>query len=423
MRITSLPAGLARWYSENRILAWICALIFVNQLGFGAIVPAVPLYARSFDVPLSFIGATIAAYGFARFLVGLPAGLISDNFGRRYALALGGLITVVGNVMCALAPSYLPFLFARFIAGFGAGLVITASQIMLADISTPDRRGRIMATYSGVFTFAVGIGPLPGGFLANQFGLGAPFWAYSAMGLGAAIIAWFRVPETKNFRSATPPGAQQSAAEKSASEKPSFAAQMRLLTLQPGFLLISLVGFAGFFARTGGLFSVIPVLGQDRLGLTPDQIGLGLATISVTAVVLAYPSGAMADKYGRKLMIVPSTILTGLSMLLFLLAPSFLWFMVACAAWSIATGVGSSAPGAYAADITPPGMNAAAQSTFRMISETGYVIGPLALGALADLFGANTALGATAAFMAVVGILFGLFAPERSRRRSAVAAS
>ena len=116
--------------------------------------------------------------------------------------------------MCALAESYPPFLFARFIAGFGAGLVITASQIMLADISTPDRRGRIMATYGGVFTFAVGIGPLPGGFLANQFGLGAPFWAYSAMGLGAAIIAWFRVPETKYLRSATAPGTQQSAAEK-----------------------------------------------------------------------------------------------------------------------------------------------------------------------------------------------------------------
>jgi DHA1 family multidrug resistance protein-like MFS transporter len=420
MSVTALPAGLARWYTDNRILAWICLLIFVNQLGFGSIVPAVPLYARSFDVPLWAIGLTIAAYGFARFLVGLPAGLISDRYGRRYALALGGAITVIGNVMCALAPSYLPFLFARFIAGFGAGLVITASQIMLADISTPERRGRIMATYGGVFSFAVGIGPLPGGYLADQFGLSAPFWAYSIMGLGAAIIAWFRVPETRLLRA---PAASVTPHGQPPAIKPSFAAQMRILTRQPGFLLISLVGFAGFFSRTGGLFSIIPVLGQERLGLTPDQIGLGLATISVMAVILAYPSGALADKYGRKLMIVPSTIMTGISMLLFLSAPSFFWFMVASFAWSIATGIGSSAPGAYAADITPPGMNAAAMSTFRMISETGYVIGPLALGALADLFGANTALGTTAVFMAVVGILFGVFAPEKSRRPAAIAAT
>ena len=269
-----------------------------------------------------------------------------------------------------------------------------------------------MATYSGVFTFAVGIGPLPGGYLAEMFGLSAPFWAYSIMGLGAAVLAWFRVPETKFLRPAGG-GAHPTG------PKPSFAAQMRILTVQPGFLLISLVGFAGFFSRTGGLFNIIPVLGQERLNLSPDQIGLGLATISVTAVFLAYPAGAMADRFGRKVMIVPSTILTGVSMLLFLLAPSFLGFMVACAVWSIATGIGSSAPGAYAADITPPGMNAAAMSTFRMIAETGYMIGPLALGALADLFGANTALGATAAFMAVVGVLFWLFAPEKSRRPAA----
>ncbi|MGE3270657.1 MAG: MFS transporter [Chloroflexota bacterium] len=415
MRTASLPGGIARWYAENRILAWICALIFVNQLGFGSIVPVVPLYARTFDVPLSAIGLTIAAYGLARFLVGLPAGLVSDSLGRRHALALGGLITVLGNLLCAVAPSYLPFLAARFVAGFGAGFVITASQIMLADISTPDRRGRIMATYSGVFTFAVGIGPLPGGFLADAFGLSAPFWAYSVLGLGAAIIAWFRVPETKSLRTSTSGQAPTS--------KPSFASQMRILTAQPGFLIISLVGFANFFSRTGGLFNIIPVLAQERLELSPDQIGMGLASISVMAVLLAYPSGALADRVGRKPMIVPSTIITGVSMVLFLLAPSFFWFMAACVAWSVATGIGSSAPSAYAADITPPGMNAAAMSTFRMISETGYVIGPVALGWVADQFGANAALAGTAVFMAVVGILFALLAPEKHRRRASAPAS
>ena len=78
----SISRGFSRWYAENRILTWICALIFVNQLGFGAIVPAVPLYARSFGVSLTAIGLTIAGYGLARFLSSLPAGQISDRFGR-----------------------------------------------------------------------------------------------------------------------------------------------------------------------------------------------------------------------------------------------------------------------------------------------------------------------------------------------------
>jgi multidrug resistance protein len=411
---SSIPAGFARWYAENRILAWICALIFVNQLGFGAIVPAVPLYARTFGVSLTAIGLTIAGYGLARLLSSLPAGQISDRLGRRHALAIGGIVTVLGNVLCALATTYEPFLAARFVAGIGAGFILTASQIMLADISTPERRGRIMATYSGVFSFAVGLGPLPGGMLAEQFGLAAPFWAYSVMGAGAALLAWFRVPETRLLRTTT--GGQTGG--RTAASRPSFLAQVRLMTVQPGFLLITLVGFAIFFSRTGGLFNVIPVLGQERLGLTPDQIGLGLASISVMAIILSYPAGALTDRFGRKPVIVPSVILTGVSFLLFLLAPSFGWFMVACIAWSIAGGVGGAAPTAYAADIAPPGMNAAAMSSFRMLAETGYVLGPLVLGLVADVFGANAALGWTAAFLVVVGLLFGMFAPEKRRRRA-----
>lgn len=404
------PARFSNWYTENRILAWICALIFVNQLGFGSIVPVVPLYARSFDVPLAAIGATIAAYGLARFLSSLPAGQISDRFGRRHALAIGGLVTVLGNVLCALSTSYLPFLGARFVAGFGAGFVITASQIILADISTPERRGRIMSTYSGVFAFAVGMGPVPGGFLAEHFGLAAPFWAYSAMGAWAAALAWLRVPETRLLRSAT--------SGPSAGPKPSFGTQLRLLTSQRPFLLVSLVGFATFFARTGALFNIIPVLGQERLGLGTDQIGLGLATISVMAVVLAYPSGVLSDRFGRKLLIVPSTLLTGTSFIFFLLAPSYLWFMVSCVIWSIAAGIGASAPAAYAADITPPGMNAAAMSSFRMLGETGYVIGPLLLGLAADALGVDAALGLTSAFVVMVGLAFFRFAPESRPRRA-----
>ena len=410
--VSWLSRGFSRWYTENRILTWICALTFVNQLGFGAIVPAVPLYARSFGVSLTAIGLTIAGYGLARLLSSLPAGQISDRFGRTYALAIGGIITVVGNVLCALATTYEPFLAARFVAGLGAGFILTASGIMLADISTPDRRGRIMAVYSGVFGFAVGLGPLPGGFLADRVGLAAPFWAFAALAALAALLAWFRVPETRTLRM-TGGGYSSS---RPAVVRPSFLAQVRLMLVQPGFLVVTLVGFVIFFSRTGGLFNVIPVLGQERLGLTPDQIGLGLASISVMSIVLSYPSGALTDRFGRKPVIVPAVILTGVSFLLFLVAPSFSWFMAACIAWSIAGGIGGAAPSAYAADIAPPGMNAAAMSSFRMLAETGYVLGPIILGLIADGFGANSALGWTAALLVAAGLLFGVFAPEKRRR-------
>src|SRR6266487_4799721 len=185
---------------SNRILLWMCVLITVNQLGFGGIIPALALYARSFGVAQSAIGIAIAIYGLARFLVAMPAGQLADRVGRRPALAIGGLATTAGNLLCAYAPSFAVLVGGRFVAGAGAALILIAGQIVLADITTPARRGRTMAVYQGVFLFAVGIGPLPGGLLAEHYGLRAPFLAYAVAGVLAAALAWVFIPETKPGR-------------------------------------------------------------------------------------------------------------------------------------------------------------------------------------------------------------------------------
>jgi MFS family permease len=389
----------------TRILVWMCVLIAVNQLGFGAIVPVIALYARSFGVSQSAIGVAIAVYGLARFLVAVPVGKLTDVLGRRAALTLGGLVTAAGNFLCAYAPNFATFVAARFVAGVGAALVLIAGQIVLADITTPARRGRVMAIYQGVFLFAVGVGPYPGGLLAERFGLAAPFVVYAIAGAAASVVAWLQIPDTR--------AAGLSAADAAAPVP--FASQVRLLTHHPGFMLVSLVGFMNAVVRTGALFNIVPVLARDRLLLGTDRIGFGLALSSVVGLVLAYPAGVLVDRYGRKTVIVPATAAAGLSMLVFLAAPSYAWFLAGCVVWSVAVGVSGAAPAAYAADVTPPGMNAAAMSTYRMLSDLGYVVGPIVLGAVTDLFGADAALTTAAMLMLIVTGLFARFAPESYR--------
>ena len=389
--------------NANRILIWMCVLIAVNQLEFGAVVPVIALYARSFGVTQSAIGLAIAIYGLARFLVALPAGQLGDRLGRRTALAAGGLVTAAGNLLCAYAPSYGAFVGARFVAGAGAAL-----QIVLADITTPARRGRVMAIYQGVFLFAVGIGPWPGGLLAERFGLQAPFVVYAVTGVVVSALAWLLVPDTRSFW--TPAGAQAGDPR-----LPPFVVQIRVLMGRLGFVLVSLVGFVNAVARTGAMFNVIPILARDRLALSTDRIGLGLALASVVGLALAYPAGMLVDRYGRKTVIVPATVMAGVSLILFVLAPSDAWFLVGCVAWSAAAGVSGAAPATYAADVAPAGMNAAAISGYRMLSDLGYVIGPIALGAAADLFGADATLGVTALLLVVVSLVFWRLAPESFR--------
>jgi MFS transporter, DHA1 family, multidrug resistance protein len=391
---------------ERRILIWMCVLIAINQLGFGALVPVMPLYAKGFGVSQMAIGMAIAIYGLARFVMGVPTGQLADWLGRRPTLAIGGLVSTAGNFWCACADTYPEFVIARFVAGAGAALVLNAGSIVLADITTPERRGRSMAIYQGTFLFAVGAGPFPGGVIAQAYGLSAPFIAYGIAGLGASAVAWFAISETRDFRRST---------GSSGAVKVRFGEQLRIMLSQLGFRLVSAVGFTNAFTRTGALFTLMPLIATELIGLSATQIGAAMAIGSVLGLLATYPSGVLLDRYGRKAVIVPATILSGASMALFYVAPNFSWFVGASILWGVASSIGGAAPAAYAADSAPEGMNAAAMSCYRTLSDLGYVLGPVLLGLLADLTGAGTALLVSAVMLITIGALFARFAPETHR--------
>ena len=378
-------------------------LIFANQLGFGAMVPSLPLYAETFGVSGAAIGLAIGVYGLARFVLAIPSGQISDKWGRKPALAIGGFLSTAGNLLSVYATDYPEFLIARFIAGAGAGMVVTTGSVILADITTPARRGRVIAIYQGTFIFAVGIGPLPGGLLAQNFGLLAPFWFCAFASFIAGSIALFSVKETRHL-------ARQK--EIKGTVLPSLADQLKILSKNIGFVLVSGIALSHALTRTGGLFNIIPIIGSFRIQLAYDEIGVALAIGSLLGLCAVYPAGVAVDRWGRKAIIVPFTFVTGISFLLFAVAETFFWFAFANAFWGIASGIGGSAPAAYAADSAPPGMNASAMSLFRMLGDIGYVVGPILLGFIVDIHGTNVALYMAASILFIIGTLFARFAPE-----------
>ena len=400
------PAATQSAPTPERILVWMCVLVAVNQLGFGAMIPTLALYAQSFGVPASAIGLAVASYGLARFFSAMPTAHWADRLGRRPTLAVGGLISAAGNLWCAVATGYPEFLFARFVAGFGAGVILTAGQVVLADISPPERRGRMISIYQGTFLFAVGVGPFPGGLLAEYYGLAAPFAAYGIASLLATAVAWLAVAETKAFSRS---GVISSAA------LPPLTQQLRLLTGQIGFLLVSVIAFMNAVVRTGGLFAIIPVVAKDQLGISVGRVGFAMMIGSIAGLAVTYPAGSLADRFGRKAVIVPATLITGISMLLFGFGTTYTWFLAACIVWSISISVGGAAPAAYVADSAPPGMNAAAMSTYRMMADAGYVVGPPLLGIIVDTSGTVTALVAASAMLLASGAAFWAWAPETKK--------
>ena len=146
--------------------------------------------------------------------------------------------------------------------------------------------------------------------------------------------------------------------------------------------------------------------------LSATEIGFGFALGSVVGLAVTYPAGMLADRLGRKTVIVPATVLIGVSMLGFSFAADYPWFLSACVVWGMAIIASGAAPAAYAADAAPHGMNAAAMSSYRMLSDVGYVVGPILLGWLGDVGGLDVPLWAAAVGLFLTAGLFAALASE-----------
>ncbi len=237
--------------------------------------------------------------------------------------------------------------------------------------------------------------------LATHFGLAASFAANALLSTVTTALALWKLPETV--------GMHQSGERRSALP---LREQVALLRSTPGFAAVGFVSFSLVFTRTGSLFNVVPLDAEQRLGLGPDQIGLALGFVSLLGLALAWPSGVLADRFGRKVVIVGPTMVAGAAMLLFGAATSWPAFAAAPAVWAAAVGIGGSVPTAYAADIAPRGMTAAALGAFRTLADVGYVAGPLALGIVAGAASPRAAYAAAAAMTTTAALVFARQAPE-----------
>lgn len=405
--LSSLFGGLG---AARTPLLWLCLVVGVNQLGFGIISPALPLYADSFGVSEAAIGLTVSIYGLGRLVLAMPAGQLADRWGRRWIMLAGTLITAIGSFLCGLAPTFELLVACRLVAGAGAGLIITGSHVILADISTPENRGRVLSLYQGWFILAIGLGPAPGGLLAEYFGLRAPFFAFAALALVAGFLAYAKVGETKARESHAASGAA-SAPGVAVAKKPRF---WHALTI-PGIALAGLIMFSQSFSRTGAIFVIAPLYGYEQLGLGPTQIGVTFTLGNLLMMVTITLAGPLIDRYGRKAIIVPSTLLSAVAFIVFGMASNFPVYLLGGALWGITGGIGGAAPAAYAADRAPPESVGSALGAYRTIGELGYLIGATLLGWISDQVGASPALFFTAGVFIVAGVVFWVFAPEKRR--------
>jgi MFS transporter, DHA1 family, tetracycline resistance protein len=181
--------------------------IFIDLIGFGIVIPVLPLYAERYHASETVIGLMLASYSMMQFIFAPLLGRLSDRVGRRPVLLLSLIGTSLGFVLMGLAhlipfgmalfglsPVIVWLFLARIIDGISGGNISTA-QAYIADVTPPDQRARGMGLIGAAFGLGFIFGPALGGLL-SRFSAEAPFFFAAGLAALNATALYFLLPES-----------------------------------------------------------------------------------------------------------------------------------------------------------------------------------------------------------------------------------
>jgi MFS family permease len=173
------------------------ALIFsFRMLGLFMLIPVFSVMAGSLQDSTPFlIGLGLGAYGLTQGLLQIPAGMMSDHFGRKPIITLGLLLFALGSVIGAISDSIYGILIARTLQGMGAvGSVLIA---LTADLTPDSHRTRSMAVIGMTIGISFAIAMVISPSIARFSGLSGIFWFSAGISLLGLVILWTVVPTPK----------------------------------------------------------------------------------------------------------------------------------------------------------------------------------------------------------------------------------
>ncbi len=348
----------------------------------------------------------IIAFGLVKAAANFAAGTLCDRFGRKPVLLAGWIVGIPVPLLLIWAPTWSWVVFAIALLGVNQGLSWSATVIMKIDLVGPKRRGLAMGFNEAAGYLAVAVTALLTGYIAERAGLRPePFFlglAYAGLGLGLSLLF---VRETREF-----------ARLESASWQPQDPGASASLSTREVFMLTSFKDPALSACSQAGLvnnlndglaWGVFPIYFASQ-GLGVGQIGLLTAIYPAIWGLGQLFTGGLSDRVGRKWLIAGGMGVQAVAIAA-IASTSAIW---AWAAASALLGVGTAMvyPTLLAAigDVAHPQWRASAVGVYRTWRDTGFAVGALVAGIIADAVSIEAAIWAVAGLTALSALVVAL---------------
>ena len=182
--------------SEKRSpLGLIFLTLLIDMIGFGIVIPVLPLYAEGtkFGATGFRLGILLGIYSLLQFVFSPIFGRISDRVGRKPVLTFSILGTAIGFFITGSAQNYWILLLGRIIDGATGGNIATG-MACIADVTTKENRSKSMGLIGAAFGIGFMIGPWMGGLLGKH-SPSLPFYVAGGLALINCALVAARLPE------------------------------------------------------------------------------------------------------------------------------------------------------------------------------------------------------------------------------------
>ena len=384
-------------------------MFFVWFIGSGAQVLARPLFASQLGASTFLVVLIVASNGLAHVMSSPITGFLSDRMGRKPLLLLGTFIRAITLFGQFYAETYWAFFALEFIGGIGIAMWTTSSSIAMADITTVENRGRLLALRQVTTRIGNLIGPAAAAVIIRSFNdeLRYVFLLNAASKVAVFFLLLYLAKETA-------PEINRRGQEvlRKASEKLdlSFFMSRAFMALFFTTLALNMMGGGGAF---GGLF---PVQAKEEVGLSAAQIGELLSLAGFIALLVTVPNGWAVDRFGRKVTLIPGLILLGIGALVLTQLETMSQVYMVIILYGVGSAMSMGASQAFAADLAPPDRRGAFLGVWTTIGNAGSIIAPLLIGAVASNLGYAPGYLLVAIFLGASAVFMLVFGPETRAR-------
>lgn len=363
---------------------------FFVMVGFGVVIPVLPVYVRSFNVGNLEVGAVVSAFALMRLVASPFCGRLIDWMGERLVLATGIGIVAVSSGLVGIAANYPQLLLLRGVGGIGSAMFTVSAMTLLLGSTSPALRARAIGFYQGGFLLGGMAGPAIGGLLA-AISLTAPFFFYAATLAIAGVVGLILL------RPRTAKDAAGAAAEAAA------AIPFRTVLTDKRYRAACLANFAQGWTSFGVRGALIPVLIVEVLNGPSTWTGIAFAVAAVAQTIALAPAARFIDTVGRKPAIIGSFAAAAVIIFAVPFAPNIWVLTVLLCLYGVASAFMGTAPAAAVGDAAGS-RGGRPVAVFSMFGDVGAIIGPLAAGLLADTLSYPAAFGVGAVLFVVASV-------------------